>query len=234
MSTNSLSARLRTTPQHPEAPVTVLVDGSALFLAARVAGGGRALDYRKFVELLCQRLQGQLFPPGREGGAPPSTWVMWTSATSDNAGQNRFLEFAEKELLWAVRRVSPSDSFMVDPSSVLGLIGDSSKTARLIRFDSQIAFAMGRLALDQRIVVVTDSYPLAASLQRAKHLRAGSQANNVLAFFGSALDPRWQRLLRDPSKSDIDFVDLDEEETTLFGGGKEVYRAPQGADDLPF
>jgi hypothetical protein len=40
---------------------------------------------------------------------------MWTSATSDNAGQNRFLEFAEKELLWAVRRVSPSDSFMIDP-----------------------------------------------------------------------------------------------------------------------
>lgn len=228
------SARLRTPPATPAAPVTVLVDGSALFLAARVAGGGRQLDYRKLVEILCHHLSGHLHPPGREGHGRASTWVMWTSAMSDNAGQNRFLEFAEKELLWVVRRVSPSDSFMVDPSSVLGLIGESNKTSRLIRFDSQIAFAMGRLASEQRIVVVSDSYPLASTLQRARHLRGASQPKNVLAFFGSALDPRWQRLLRDPSKSEIEFIDLDDEEAALFGGGKEAYRAPEGADELPF
>ncbi|MBL8352764.1 MAG: hypothetical protein JNL87_20905 [Burkholderiaceae bacterium] len=159
---------------------------------------------------------------------------MWTSATAENAGQNRFLEFAEKELLWAVRRVSPADSFMIDPSSVLGLIGDSRSTSRLIRFDSQIAFAMGRLADQQRLVVLSDSYPLAATLQRAKHLRQSSSANNTLAFFGAALDPRWQRLLRDPSKFEIDFLDLDDHEAYLFGGGKEIRRALQGADDLPF
>lgn len=234
MSTKPYLARPRTTPASNSSPVTVLVDGSALFLAARTAGDGRPLDYRSLVELLCSKLDGELFPPERDHGRMSSTWVMWTSATAENAGQNRFLEFAEKELLWTVRRVSPSDSFMIDPSSVLGLIGESRATSRLIRFDSQIAFAMGRLAEDQRIVVVSDSYPLAASLQRAKHLRNNSQANNVLAFFGGALDPRWQRLLRDPSRGEVDFVDLDEHEALLFGGGKEVRRAAQGADDLPF
>lgn len=234
MTTKLYPARPRATPPSTSLPVTVLVDGSSLFLAAKMAGDGRPLDYRNLVELLCSRYEGELFPPEREHGGKPSTWVMWTSATAENAGQNRFLEFAEKELLWAVRRVSPSDSFMIDPSSVLGLVGDSRATSRLIRFDSQIAFAMGRLAEDQRIVVVSDSYPLASSLQRAKQLRPNSQANNVLAFFGGALDPRWQRLLREPSKAEIDFVDLDEHESFLFGGGKEVRRATQGADDLPF
>ncbi len=110
----------------------------------------------------------------------------------------------------------------------------ASWSKSLIRFDSQIAFAMGRLASEQRIVVVSDSYPLASTLQRARHLRGASQPKNVLAFFGSALDPRWQRLLRDPSKSEIEFIDLDDEEAALFGGGKEAYRAPEGADELPF
>jgi hypothetical protein len=55
------------------------------------------------------------------------------------------------------------------------------------------------------------------------------------AFFGRCAGSALAASCREtPSKSEVDFVDLDEEETTLFGGGKEVYRAPQGADDLPF
>ena len=81
---------------------TVLVDGSALFLAAKVAGDGRQLDYRNIVQLVCENVEG-LYPPGREPDGAPTTWVMWTSASAENAGQNRFLEFAEKELLWLHR-----------------------------------------------------------------------------------------------------------------------------------
>jgi hypothetical protein len=227
------SAHPRTNPLPDRLPVAVFVDGSALFLAAKLAGDGRALDYRQLIDLLCELVEG-LVPPGRDVGGRPSTWVMWTSASAENAGQNRFLEFAEKDLLWAVRRIAPSDSFMVDPSSVIGLIGDPKATSRLIRFDSQIAFAMGRLAVEHRIVVVSDSYPLAASLVRARQLRQDHHANNVLAFFGRALDPRWQRLLRDREGVGIDFIDLDEHESQLFGGGKEVRRAVHSADDLPF
>lgn len=218
---------------HDRSPVAVFVDGSALFLAARQSGDGRPLDYRQCTEVLCEQVEG-LLAAGREEGGMHSTWVMWTSASADNAGQNRFLEFAEKELLWAVRRVNPSDSFMVDPSSVVGLIGDPRATSRLIRFDSQISFAMGRLAESHRIVVVSDSYPLAASLERARQLRRTSQGNNVLAFFGRALDPRWQRLLRSREGVGIDFIDFDEYESRLFGGGKEVRRVSHSADDLPF
>lgn len=227
------SAHSRLIPPSDRLPVAVLVDGSALFLAAKLAGDGRPLDYRQLIELLCEWVKG-LLRPGQHVGDTVSTWVMWTSASSENAGQNRFLEFAEKDLLWAVRRVAPADSFMVDPSSVIGLIGDPKAASRLTRFDSQIAFAMGRLAENHRIVVLSDSYPLAVSLVRARELRQGGDGNNVLAFFGRALDPRWQRLLRDREGVGIDFIDLDEHESQLFGGGKEVRRAAQSADHLPF
>jgi hypothetical protein len=215
-------------PAAPVLPVDVLIDGSALYLAARNLGDGQPLDYRALVAVLCENVPGLQAPWGNQE-AEPSHWVMWTSASAENAGQNRFLDFAADELMWTVRRVSPSDSFMVDPSAALGLVNDP-RTSRLVRFDSQIAFAMGRLAEKSKLLVISDSFPLAASLQRAKQLRPEPQ-NNALAFFGHALDPRWQRLLREREKYGIDFLDLDDFSAALFGRGKEV---SQGGDKLPF
>lgn len=218
----------------------VAIDGSALFLAARALGvkpGGdprdaRGLDYRALIDVLCSRVPGLAAPAGN---APedPAHWVMWTSYSHDNAGQNRFLEFAEKELLWAVRRFSPPESFLIDPASTLGPSADPKIVGRLTRFDSSIAFAMGRVAEDRRIVVVSDSHSLAEPLSRARAMRRKFPGQkNVMAFFGRALDPRWQRTLRDSSDS-IEFVDLDEDESALFGTtGKE---APRRHDDaLPY
>lgn len=216
----------------PYAPLCVLIDGSALFLCVRALGEGRPLDYRAFVRLLCASIDGLEPPSGREDDE--TKWVMWTSATADNAGQNRFLEFAEKELLWAVRRVAPADSFMVDPATALGLTQDSRASSRLVRFDAAIAFAIGRMAESHRLVVVSDSFPLADPMQRAARLRGGKTDPNVLAFFGRAIDNRWQRLIRESGTHASKFVDLDDFEGQLFGAGKEVGRVHTEEDNLPF
>lgn len=211
----------------PQVPSYVFVDGSALFLAVRALGDGRSLDYRALGDILCEHVPGLTKAGNGDDG---THWVMWTSAAPDNAGQNRFLEFAEKELLWTVRRVPPADSFMVDPAGSLGLAQDSRVSSRLVRFDAAIAFAIGRVAGSHRVVVLSDSFPLADSMQRAAWFRAGTNAPNFLSFFGRAIDGRWQRLLReDPAKSGVAFIDLDDFEQRLFGGGKEVGR--RGADD---
>jgi hypothetical protein len=208
-----------------------LIDGSALFLAVRALGDGRSLDYRALVDVLCEQVPG-LSPPGAREDA--THWVMWTSASADNAGQNRFLEFAEKELLWTVRRVSPAESFMVDPAGALGLTQDSRVAGRLVRFDASIAFAIARVADAHRVVVVSDSYPLADPLQRASRFRTSTTVPNVLAFFGRAVDGRWQRLLREPAKYGVEFIDLDDFDSPLFGSGKEAGRSVQNEDEHPF
>jgi hypothetical protein len=217
--------------QTPLLPSYVLVDGSALFLAVRALGDGRALDYRALMDVLCENVPGLTRPGGREDA---TQWVMWTSASTDNAGQNRFLEFAEKELLWTVRRVAPAESFMVDPAAALGITQDSRAASRLVRFDASIAFATARVADTHRVVVVSDSFPLADPLQRACRFRGVGVPPNVLAFFGRAVDGRWQRLLRDSTKHGVQFVDLDEFEAKLFGGGKEVSRSASDEDRHPF
>jgi hypothetical protein len=139
---------------------------------------------------------------------------MWTSVASQNQGQARFLDFAEKELCWETRRFAPADSYMVDPSAILGYGGESRSATRLLRFDAQIAFAMGRLAETHSIVVVSDSYSLSDAFLRTA--RIPGPRSRSLAFFGRALDPRWQRVLRSEPDSP-DFVDFDDHETALFG-----------------
>lgn len=185
----------------------VFMDAGAVFFAIREMHEGAQLNYPQLMQLLSR--QGFPLPTGQPSGA---MWVLWSSAVAANAGQIRFLQFAERELGWNVRRFSPADSYMVDPA---GLGGSDPKLAnRLMRFDASIAFAIGRVATDHRIAVISDSFALAEPLLRAA--RTVGQ-RNVLAFFGRLLDPRWQRLLRDDAGKSVEFLDLDEDEEFLFG-----------------
>lgn len=200
----------------------VLIDGSALYLTARGFYEGRQLDYHALVNLLTSEITG--LPPAAPGRSD-NLWVMWTSASPQNAGQTRFLEFAENDLHWTVRRFNPVDSFMVEPATVLGL--SSGASGRFVRFDARIAFAIGRLAEDHRIVVLTDSFALADPLLQASRL--GAQP--VLAFFGRGLDPRWQGVLRKAAKDTLEFIDLDDSEELLFGSKTKEVRT---SDDVVF
>jgi hypothetical protein len=133
-------------------------------------------------------------------------WVMWISVSSLNAGQVRFLDFAEQRLGWRVRRFPPIEAYMLDPASTAGLTSEGRGHNRLIRFDASIAFAMGRMAPDHRLVVISDSFALAESLVRAART---ANCTNAVVFFGRLLDPRWQRVLRVPDLP-VRFIDLDE------------------------
>ncbi len=194
----------------PTLQTAVLVDGSALYLSAKNFYEGRQLNYPALVELLTSKIDG-LLPPG-----PESRWVMWTASSPQNVGQGRFLDFAEQELRWSVRRFSPAESFTIEPAALVGLSPDKGAASRLTRFDASIAFAIGRLAEQSRLVVLSDSFALAEPLRLASQIGLETGNRPVLAFFGRALDSRWPGVLRKEAQA-IEFIDLDDFEAVLFG-----------------
>ena len=207
-------------------PSAVFIDGSALYMAARSLYEGRQLDYHALIGLLTTDV------PGVEKPGPNSKtlWVMWTASAPQNAGQNRFLEFAENDLKWEVRRVSPAESFIVEPSSLLDL--SQSTRSRLVRFDASIAFAMGRLAEKRRIVVVSDSFALAQPLVLAHQVSGFDESKPaVFAFFGRALDPRVQTVLRKEPDA-ITLIDFDDHEDELFGSSRVEERRERTRDEI--
>lgn len=203
-----------TSPASPtETPSAVLIDGTALFLTSRSLYESRQLDYRRLVQVLHEQIPDlrPSWTPGRR-----DLWTMWTSASAQNEKQSRFLDFAENELRWEIRRFSPSDSYMVDPSAALGLGGDVRLAGRFMRFDAAMSFAAGRLAQTHRLIVLTDSFALADPLRRTAAISGTAFGKPILAFFGRALDPRWQRMLRKEPDA-LGFVDLDELAASLYG-----------------
>lgn len=218
---SSRSSVSRSAADPAQLPPAVLIDGSALFLASRSIHEDRSLDYRGLVHVLLDRVPALESPRSDRSGC---TWVMWTSASSQNPGQQKFLSFAERELNWEVRPFAPVDSFMVEPSTILGISADPRSAGRLVRFDASIAFAAGRLADKRRLIVVSDSFALADALSRVATI--GGQTNRpILAFFGSFLDSRWQRMLRREETS-VEFIDLDAHEDRLFGTAPTAAQSP--------
>jgi hypothetical protein len=212
----------------PATPSAVLVDGSALYLAAKNFYDARQLNYFALVELLTSKISG-LRPPSSE-----SRWVMWTASSPQNVGQGRFLDFAEQELNWSVRRFSPAESFTIEPATLIGLSPDKGAANRLMRFDASIAFAIGRLADQSRVVVLSDSFALAEPLRLASQIGLKTGKRPVLAFFGRALDSRWQGVLRKEAEQAPEFIDLDDFEDLLFGQSPLTKKRSDGEGDIVF
>lgn len=192
----------------------VFMDAGAVFFAARDMHEGQQLSYPALMGLLARNG----FPLPTRADDEDHLWVMWSSAVVHNPGQTRFLQYAERELRWRVRRFHPAEGYMVDPMS-LGTAADTRTANRLLRFDASIAFAIGRIAEDYRIAVVTDSFAVAEPLMRAARL-ARHESANLVVFFSRLLDPRWQRLLRGEDRVPVELLDLDEHEDQLFGEQK--------------
>lgn len=207
------SARSTASASPTETPSAVLIDGTALFLTSRSLFEGRQLDYRRLVQVLHEQI-----PDLRPSWTPNrgDIWTMWTSASAQNEKQSRFLDFAENDLRWEIRKFSPADSYMVDPSAALGLGTDARLAGRFMRFDAAMSFAAGRLAQTHRLIVLTDSFALADPLRRTTAISGASFGKPILAFFGRALDPRWQRTLRKEPDA-VHFIDLDELAGSLYG-----------------
>jgi hypothetical protein len=196
----------------PTKPCAVLIDGSALYLAtASRATESRRLNYFALVEVLVREFGVR--PPSDNGS---SIWTMWTSADPGNAGQSKFLDFAEQRLRWQVRSMYPSQAYMIEPETMFGIGVDSTKSGRLLRFDAQIAFAMGRLAESHRLVVVSDSFPLRDAMLRVNENWARTTEGCGRAFFGQSSETRW--LTTRHTDFDAPFLDLDRFHDELFGG----------------
>lgn len=200
--------------------VAFLMDASAVFFAVRDLYEDHQLDYAALGELLRAKSGARPNRQRTSPGSPDDIWAMWTSFHAQNTGQARFLDYAERTLGWSVRRIEPSDSYIIDPQTTLGISkapdgGANRAVNRLIRFDAAIAYSIGRLAETHRIVLLSDSYALAEPLVRAAVIR---QEKNFVAFFGRLLDPRWHGFLRNKSGSNVEFIDLDADDAELFGG----------------
>ena len=200
--------------KHPK--TAVFVDGSAIFHAARLLCPGGQLDYRELVEILLEEAVGLTRPEHER-----ALWLMFTSASAQNEGQTRYLEFMRSELHWEVIRVSPADSYMVEPTELFGR-SDNRAAKRLLRFDADIGFALGRAAeYCSTLVVITDSFALLRPIRSTESVpRKPSKKKQVsekkvyLAFFSRALDPRWRRDLR--MEGAPEFIDLDSHSERLF------------------
>ena len=189
------------------APTATLMDGSAVFFAARSLHPTSRLQYEALTRLLV---------PADES-APMA--AMWTTYDVRNEGQKKYLKFMEK-LGWEVIGADPRDAPLTTNLDSLGLPPTARLPNRLVRFDASLAFAAARLA-ERRITIVSDSFWLAEPLVRAARIRdsrgsSSDHAPNRVCFFGRLLDERWERLL--PQVSDfVELVDLDEYVEDLFG-----------------
>lgn len=214
-----------TPPANNSAKTAVFMDAGAVFFAARELQESAQFNYQALMQLLSR----EGFPLPSSGSNGSHLWVLWSAVVAHNTGQVRFLQYAERDLGWTVRRFHPTEGYVVDPAT-LGLSGDGARLAnRLLRFDASIAFAIGRLAEDHRVAVISDSFALAEPLLRAARV---SKRPALLSFFGRLLDPRWQTLLREGSADLIKFIDLDQHEDVLFGSKKSVEKTGWSDDFL--
>ena len=185
--------------------VAALIDGTALYFRSR-EGRSERLDYEALNRELLTR---DANPRSQIASFEPA--LFFTTSDTQNEGQQKFLTFLQSRIRWTVE---PRPVWDADPLPKDAPWERGERRNEFIRFDSSIAFALGRL-LDrrQRIVVVTDSFALEQPMSAAAEY---GSAEIVLAFFGRQLDPRWLPILKG-SEVKIKFWDLDENSQSLFG-----------------
>jgi hypothetical protein len=244
----------------------VFMDGSSIFFAVRDLYPGSTLQYDELIRLICREVRTAEFGPhqgtkGPTGIFPPSPnpfsadyppqtpWIMWTSASSRNEGQARFLKHMH-EIGWDVRSFSPGDSLLIDAGTAMSLSEGTRLGERMTRFDASIAYMIGRVAERCQVVVISDSFTLAEPLVRAARARYQREIRradaegtdvqqlgpNVLAYFGRGLDPRWFSVLKDwrsGGMSDcVRLLDLDNHLEQLMGARSAPMRSWLD-DDIP-
>jgi hypothetical protein len=177
-----------------------LIDGTALYFRSR-EGRSERLDYEALNRELQAKAGVSAFDPA----------LFFTTYDAQNEGQGKFLAFLRTRIQWKEETLPVWDA---DPLPDRAPWERSERRNEFIRFDSSIAFALGRLVdRRDRIVVVTDSFALEHPMLAASEYKA---AEIVLAFFGRQLDPRWLPIVKG-GDSKIKFWDLDESSQALFG-----------------
>ncbi len=207
----------------PSSPWALLIDGSALFFGQRSVSPDRNMNY--------VALKEQLEKENRSGVAP-KTAFFFTAADEGNPNQVKFNDMIRNSIGWHVHQVAPHEASIVNP-----LLDEQAP--RIIRFDSMIAYALGRLTAGKavpadldaspvaRVFIVSDSWALAGPVRDCVSRGTGV----TMVFFGSLIDNRWHKVFRDAEKSGgrLDFFDLDAVVQRLFD---RVRPSKKGAEDL--
>jgi hypothetical protein len=175
----------------------VFIDGTALYLHLRGKGprpSRRHIDYGNLDDLILDKFGVDDFDTG----------IFFTTFENSNANQISFIKYIEEEVGWTVEKCHFREAIQGNIRNQ-----DSART----RFDTQIAFALGRVAGKfDNVCVVTDSYPIAPAL-----LETGKRGTKcILGFYGEGIDPRWHSLLRTNPKN-VEFLDFDAYESALTG-----------------
>ena len=196
----------------------LLVDGTAQYLAAKIASPKGRFKYDAMLDILRAARKVSRFDLA----------IHFTSFHPSNDGQTSFLKYIGE---WVMVDAVPVSEAVLATMTPMGSIGDSADASThpaYIRFDARIAFCLGRLAGQYDFVIVSDSYALSAPALEAKN--RGSEV--LLAFFGQSLDPRWQRQFRDGQLTFLDF-DEGQYQTHLFGLDSRAPQSKSGLSKLP-
>jgi hypothetical protein len=157
------------------------------------------IDYRAMVEV------------AQRGGPRFDPVLGFTASDPKNEPQARLLDRLRSDG-WLIDEHAPRDAALF--SSADKLAAEDS-----FRFDTAIAFALGRLAGEvDRVVLVTDSYPLHVPVDEC--VRRGTRVD--IAYFRDELDPRWRSRI---ASGQVGFIELGEPNILLGnqeGGGADV------------
>ncbi|HEY7244095.1 MAG TPA: hypothetical protein VH678_09460 [Xanthobacteraceae bacterium] len=178
-----------------------LIDGTALYFRSREGRSEQSerLDYEALNRKLIDVSGAVSFEPA----------IFFTTYDAQNENQAKFLAFLQTRLRW---QIEPRPVWEADPLPKEAW-ERGERRSEYIRFDSSIAFALGRL-VERRdgIIVVTDSFGLAQPMLAAAEYKG---AEIGLGFFSRHLDPRWLPIVRGGDDK-ISFYDFDEYDE-LFG-----------------
>ncbi len=196
-------------------PAAVLADLSRMYFFIRSLGMNQSLDYERLLELLRDAVEQTLEPR-----------YAWTAWDRSNDGQSSFIGYVQKHLGFEVEAVEPREALAELAADTRSPKADMLR--ELVRFDTRIAYAIARLAEDRTIVVLSDSYSLAAPMLDA--CRRGWDVK--LAWWGEGLDHRWNaHVYNGDDDPMIDFIDLSIYTRELFG--KRVNDDRRVLDTLP-
>lgn len=186
----------------PDVPTaTVLADLSRMYFFIRSLGGNQSLDYERLLDLLRDAVEARLEPR-----------YAWTAWDRGNDGQSSFIGYVQKALGFRVETVEPREALFELAADARSPEADLLR--ELVRFDTRIAYAIARLAERGTVVVLSDSYGLAAPMLDA--CRRGWDVK--LAWWGEGLDHRWNaHVYNGDDDPEIDFIDLSIYTGELFG-----------------
>lgn len=151
-------------------------------------------DYSALLDALQPMFLDKVFEPR----------LAFVAVNFDNPAQKKFVSYLEHHLSFVVDQTDFRDAFILP-----------DRKSGYQRLSTRIAYVAGMLsARKPELVVVSDAFDVYYPLLDIVQNRGGRV---TLAFFRSALEPRWERVGLFTNDSPIKFIDLDSYARKIIG-----------------